>query len=603
MVGFMLQSSPLPRSFRLPYRSLALGLLTAGLVACSSDPGKGPVDPPKSMTPPNVRAVTPANGAINVSTTTSVSADVQLLNNPAGNNGIDPRTINDASVKLVEAASGVAVPATENTSGGGDSIVLQPTNPLKSNTKYTFQVTPNLKDLNGVSFKSFQSSFTTGVAAPPSPAAFRKVNLSVPDQYYTNVIVGPDRKLYASTLDGLILRFGINADGTLGAPQTINSVQAANNGPRTIIGMTFDPTSTAGNLILWISNNNSYTFQKQVPDWTGKITRLSGSNLENVQDYVVGLPRSTKDHMTNAVSFRPTENNALYISQGANNSMGDPDPVWDYRPEHLLSASLLRLDLGKLNTASLPLNAKTEDGGNYDPFAANAPLTLYATGIRNAYSMVWHSNGQLYMPTNGSAAGGNAPATPTTRPAVCANRADQGANGYSSTGGFQNAASPEPDYLFRVDKGGYYGHPNPSRCEYVLNGGNEAGSTDSTYVRVNDYPSGVKRDPNYREPAYVFDAHASADGAIEYVRSGSVLNHKLLVVRYSAGKDIVALDVGGNGGSVVGGLTANITGFTGFSPSPLSLVEDRNNGNLYVTQLNEADPSMGKGTISLLKPQ
>ena len=28
------------------------------------------------------------------------------------------------------------------------------------------------------------------------------------------------------------------------------------------------------------------------------------------------------------------------------------------------------------------------------------------------------------------------------------------------------------DYLLRVEKGGYYGHPNPARAEYVLNGGN-----------------------------------------------------------------------------------------------------------------------------------
>ena len=42
----------------------------------------------------------------------------------------------------------------------------------------------------------------------------------------------------------------------------------------------------------------------------------------------------------------------------------------------------------------------------YDPFAEDAVVKIFATGVRNAYDLVWHSNGQLYVPTNGSAAGG-----------------------------------------------------------------------------------------------------------------------------------------------------------------------------------------------------
>jgi glucose/arabinose dehydrogenase len=45
---------------------------------------------------------------------------------------------------------------------------------------------------------------------------------------------------------------------------------------------------------------------------------------------------------------------------------------------------------------------QTEDRGaaNYNPFAANAPVKIFATGIRNAYDLVWHRNGNLYVPTN-----------------------------------------------------------------------------------------------------------------------------------------------------------------------------------------------------------
>ena len=35
-----------------------------------------------------------------------------------------------------------------------------------------------------------------------------------------------------------------------------------------------------------------------------------------------------------------------------------------------------------------------------------------------------------------------------------------------------NVSATQHDFLFRVVDGGYYGHPNPQRCEWVLNGGN-----------------------------------------------------------------------------------------------------------------------------------
>ena len=56
-------------------------------------------------------------------------------------------------------------------------------------------------------------------------------------------------------------------------------------------------------------------------------------------------------------------------------------------------------------------------------------MTVYASGIRNAFDLVWHTNGQLYVPTNGSAAGGNTPATPCPLPASCSVALDSPTNG------------------------------------------------------------------------------------------------------------------------------------------------------------------------------
>jgi glucose/arabinose dehydrogenase len=102
-------------------------------------------------------------------------------------------------------------------------------------------------------------------------------------------------------------------------------------------------------------------------------------------------------------------------------------------------------------------------------------VSTYATGLRNPYDLVWHTNGQLYVNDNGANAGlGNAP-DPTT----C------GEPGYDP--------GTQPDELNRVVANKYYGHPNPSRGECLFNGG-----------------------PNYVPPMYTYGLNTSSDGITEY---------------------------------------------------------------------------------------
>src|SRR4029453_7360300 len=120
------------------------------------------------------------------------------------------------------------------------------------------------------------------------------------------------------------------------------------------------------------------------------------------------------------------------------------------RGEPLLRAPILPIDTKAITGT---LNVKTEAGGTYNPFAAGAPVTIYAEGVRNAYDGVWHSNGHYFVPTNGSAPGGTTP----------------GGGGVSPLNEIEETQS---DFLFDIKKGGYYGHPNPLLSNYVLNGGN-----------------------------------------------------------------------------------------------------------------------------------
>jgi len=554
---------------------------------------------------PSVRTTSPQDAEAMVNPAAPLTADVNVVSS-----AIDLGSVTSAAVQLFEHTTGAQVPAQVNTSGGGDVVVLQPSSPLKDNTQYDFVITDALKDTSGLHFLPTRRSFVSGSATSVGlGVAFEQVSQpAVPRNAYTSVEVGPDNKLYAATLTGQILRFKILPDGTLGTSEILDSVRTANktaadpDGSRSIIGMKFDPTSTADNLVLWITNNYFWDGQRSAEDWSGKITRLSGPNLNVVQDYVVNLPRSIRDHMTNSLAFNAAEPNVLYVTQGSNSAMGGPDDAWGNRPEHLLSASVLRLDLNKLTSAgttALPLSVKTEEGGLYNPYAAGAPLTIYATGIRNAYDLVWHSNGKLYTPGNGSAAGGNTPATPANfaSSAVCQNRRDGPYTGPAVPA--LTSASVESDYLFRITQGGYYGHPNPQRCEWVLNGGNPTAGADM--AEATDYPVGTLPDRNYRGYAYDFGLHTSPNGVIEeYTLAGNTaLKNKLMVVRYSAGKDIVVLTPGGANGDIISS-QSGITGLTGFNPSPLDLTEDRSNGNLYVAQLDE---TTGSGTITLVRPK
>lgn len=545
---------------------------------------------------PSVRTSNPTDSQTNVSPDISITADLNLPNS-----GIAVNTLSASTIKLIDTSTNTQVDANYNTSGGTDVIVVSPINHLKNNTKYLLKITDGVRDSNGTAFLPYSISFTTGILRKQeSHITFEQISLpNVPAKSYTTVSIGPDNKLYAATLLGEILRFPINANGTLGIPQTISSLQTANHGNRTIIGMHFDPSSTnASNLILWVTNSYYWNGTVDAPDWTGKITRLSGPNLKTVQDYVVDLPRSSRDHLTNSIEFKPNEPNVLYVLQGSNSSTGAPNIVWSNRPERLLNAAVLRVDLSKI--ASLPLSVKTENGGTYNPFKPGAAVTIFASGVRNAYDLLWHTNGQLYVPTNGSAAGGNTPNTPIPLPLACQNRIDKATNGaYTnpSVPGLSNIGV-QRDYLFRVVKNGYYGHPNPKRCEWVLSGGNPTNGTDPG--QVNEYPIGTLPDRNWKGIAFDFGEHFSPNGIIEYRSNvlGGQLQGKLLVTRYSAGKDIIVLTPGGANLDIVNFQTG-ITGFTGFNPSPLDLVENPTNGYLYVAQL---DQGTGMGKITLVRP-
>ena len=544
---------------------------------------------------PAVDQVRPAAGATDIDRDGFVGVDLILPNA-----GLDEGSLTSDTVKLTRVSDGRQVPAKINTSGGGDAIILQPLQILDAETQYRFEITGGVNDVYGVAFVPYSQTFTTGfgISRAASDVAFEKIALpQTQGTLYSSVVVGPDDRLYATTIDGQIVRWDLNADGTLGASQSITSVTDAEGGPRVMTGLVFAPDATASNLVAYVTHTGFNDVTTDRPDeygadFSGKVTRLSGANLATVQDVVTNLPRSIRDHLTNQPAFGP--DGRLYFGQGADTAMGEPDAAWGYRTEHQFSASIVAVDVDAIGGGTV--NVQTTDaGGAYDPLADGAPVTLYATGVRNAYNVVWHSNGHLYAPTNGSAAGGNTPQSPQPDSAEFGNdRTDLGING-PFTGefvpGLNNVQQTQHDFLYDVEPGGYYGAPNPFRDEWVMNGGNPTSGVDVNEVPA--YPVGTQPDRNYRGAAYDFGLNYSPDGALEYAGDafGGALQGRLLVTRYSGGDDIVALTVDDNG-EVVDAQTG-IVGLGGFT-DPLDIAQ-RGDGSMYVSEF-------GAQQITLVRP-
>ena len=234
-----------------------------------------------------------------------------------------------------------------------------------------------------------------------------------------------------------------------------------------------------------------------------------------------------------------------------------PDTTWDLRSEELLNASILRLDPSKLT--NIPLNAQRRMVELTIRSRKNAPLTIYASGIRNSYDPVWTDDGFLFAATNGSSSGGNSPAGPGV-PA-------------------EMDLPTQPDYLYNIVQGGYYGHPNPLQGHYVENGGNPTSGVDPGEVTA--YPVGTQPDPDYKGFIFNFGNHESPDGEIEYKGNffNGALKGDLLIAQYAGGSNIVASRARVRPSPA----QQSIAGFTGFN-EPLAIVEDDANGNVYVGQ-------------------
>jgi IPT/TIG domain len=111
---------------------------------------------------------------------------------------------------------------------------------------------------------------------------------------------GPDGKLYLGTYYGYIARLTLNEDYT----QVIDSriVLITDAPQRAILGIAFDPNDVDVTNPSFYCTSSQF-FHKAINSTSGlsingKIYKVSGANLEIVEDIIVGLPVSDHDHGT-----------------------------------------------------------------------------------------------------------------------------------------------------------------------------------------------------------------------------------------------------------------------------------------------------------------
>ena len=256
----------------------------------------------------------------------------------------------------------------------------------------------------------------------------------------TAIAFGPDGRLYVGTYFGQLNRIEFQ-DGNL---KVAKWVQETVTPFRTILGITFDPLDTAPISTPYIAH--SYLFHLDETSSSGeaingKISKVNGDGLNDVEDIITGLPVSDHDHAVNQIQFG--DNGELYITVGGNTNAGLPGAMTSSlkQKENVLSAAVLVAYVNRPDFDG-ELTYDAPDDGN---LVGGNGIELYSVGFRNPFGLLKHSNGNLYTNDNG--------------PNLDFGDIMLGCNGE------RMADKQDLDKLILLEKGKYYGHPNPKRAE------------------------------------------------------------------------------------------------------------------------------------------
>lgn len=171
----------------------------------------------------------------------------------------------------------------------------------------------------------------------------------------------------------------------------------------------------------------------------GKVSAVSGPYLNQLKHIVTGLPVSDHDHGINGITFG--DNNELYIQTPGNTNGGIPGALSSTRLQEENLFSCATIVARNLNNPEFDGRLEYDENGNQ---VGGADVSVFASGQRNSYGIVLHSNGNLYATDNGPNNGFGDKSTSCTESA---------------------SIEYQVDKLNLIKEGQYYGHSNRKRGE------------------------------------------------------------------------------------------------------------------------------------------
>lgn len=325
----------------------------------------------------------------------------------------------------------------------------------------------------------------------------------------TSVAFGPDGKLYIGTQGGKIYKASLDANYKVIESTLVVSTVVADSSLafRSILGIAFDPMDVSPNPTVYVAH--CQLFHGNVVDYNGKVSAVSGAKLDNMKHVVTGLPVSDHDHGINGMEF--DDNGDLYIQVGGNTNAGVPGALSSTleQDEHYLSAATVVAHLSRPNFDGNVKYDKNE-------FIIGDDVEVWASGQRNSFDIVLHSNGYMYGTDNG----------PNNKYGATSVDCDE-----------QTIDPHEDDELNLLEKGKYYGHANRKR-----------GETDPRQCKWRSATE--NSDTDYTAPMIMLPASCNGIAEFQTRHFGGQLRGDLLIGRYKGALYHVTLS--NDGRSVAG---------------------------------------------------
>ncbi len=264
----------------------------------------------------------------------------------------------------------------------------------------------------------------------------------------TALTVGPDGRLFVADQEGRIQ--ALTLDPMTKAVTAVEEI-TTNADLQEVFGIAFDPADASSPPPIYVTNTVS-GFGAAGPatagSYPGKVTKIHGPGYATKTDIITGLSTSDSAHQANGIAF--AADGTLYIAHGSTTNAGvvHTGPLFT-RPDVPLSGAIL---------VASPSAGGFDGAITYDPPGTysstvdqvSGDVSVFASGLRNPYDLIIHSNGKIYATDNGPNAG-------------------FGGSSTSCTTEDPDPWAPDtrgPDELNLIEAGDYYGQPNRNRARF-----------------------------------------------------------------------------------------------------------------------------------------